>query len=143
MNGQFTQVIEVLDEYAAAVASQDAERLLALYDDDARVFDAFDRWVFSGAIEWGETVRAWLAGLRDERLGVAWEDVAIDAVDDLAIVHALVRYGEETPDGEPIRALTNRYTAVLRRDGEGRWHITHEHTSMPISMETGGPLERD
>ncbi|MGM0386653.1 MAG: YybH family protein [Actinomycetota bacterium] len=143
MNGQFNQVIEMLDEYSAAVAAQDAERLLALYDDGARVFDTFDRWVFTGATEWGETVRAWLSELRDERLAVAWEDVAIDAVDDLAIVHALVRYSEETLDGNPIRALTNRYTAVLRRDGDGKWHITHEHTSMPVSVKTGGPLERD
>lgn len=123
-----------LQSYVDAVRAKDVAALIALYDRDARVFDAWGVWSYEGAAAWEGAVRGWLGSLHEETVAVRWDDVRIAASGDLASVSAIVTYASVSPAGEVQQSMQNRLSWVLaRRDGALR--IVHEHTSAPIGME--------
>ena len=136
MSGVDRSIVEVLDGYRAAVLAKDVEAVLALYDEDARVFDTWGRWSYDGRNAWAQAVEEWLGGLGDERVAVEVEDVRAIASDDVAVVHLLIVYRGLSKEGDDLRAMTNRLTWALRRTGDA-WRIAHEHTSVPVDPETG------
>jgi uncharacterized protein (TIGR02246 family) len=124
-----------LQAYQAAVAARDVDALVALYDEDAEVFDAWGAWSHRGRAAWRAVARDWLAAHDDGRHVVEFEDVRTELAPGLAVVHAFVRYAWLDAAGTRRRAMDNRYGAVLRlRDGG--WKVVHEHTSAPIDFET-------
>ena len=129
-------IVEVLDAYRAAVLAKDVDAVVALYDEDARVFDTWGRWSYDGRDAWARAVEEWLGGLGDERVAVEVEDVRAIASDDVAVVHLLIVFRGLSDGGDDLRAMTNRLTWALRRTG-GAWRIAHEHTSAPVDPETG------
>jgi hypothetical protein len=52
---------------------------------------------------------------------------------ELASVSAIVTYASLSAQGEPLRAMQNRITWVLRTSGHVL-RIIHEHTSAPIGF---------
>ena len=56
--------------------------------------------------------------------------------DGVAVVHAFLTFKGVSADGEKLRAMNNRLTWMLRREGDGSWKIVHEHTSAPADFET-------
>ncbi|MHA7140439.1 MULTISPECIES: YybH family protein [unclassified Arthrobacter] len=128
-------ITQVLEQYAAAVFGKDVDALLALYDDDVRVFDLWDVWSHQGADPWRESVAGWFASVGDERVRVDFDDVQTLVTEDLATVHAIITYRDIGPDDVEQDSMQNRLTWVLgRRDGD--WKIVHEHTSAPVNGET-------
>ncbi len=122
-----------LSQYASAVFERDVERCVALYADDLRVFDAWDRWSLTGRAEWQGLIAGWLGGLGDERVRVTWRDVSAWTDGDLAAGSALIRYNAIDRDGISLRALEERLSIVLRRQ-DGDWRVVHQHTSQPLSF---------
>lgn len=55
----------------------------------------------------------------------------------LAFVHCDVTFAaHDIESEEKLRQTTNRFTFGLRKVNDS-WLITHEHSSLPINMETG------
>ena len=138
-------IARVLDSYKAAVAAKDVEAFVALYDDDVRVFDLWGRWSYEGIDAWRAMVTEWFGSLGSERVAVELNDVRTVVGDDVAVVHAFITYRGLSSDGGELRAMDNRMTWGLRRDGEA-WRIVHEHTShisgvsyMSMVLETARP----
>lgn len=131
----------VLAAYAAAVAAQDPDALLALYAPDVVVFDLWEEWAYHGAPAWRAAVEAWFGSLGDERVEVSFSEVRAQAADDLLSVSALVTYRNFAAGGGPGRSMLNRLTWVLRR-GDGGWRIVHEHTSAPAAASGQVKLSR-
>lgn len=128
-------VTTLFENYTSAVLAKDVERFLSLYADDTLVFDAWGMWEFAGVDAWRPMVTMWFESLGDKLCEARFIEVVTSVRDDLATAHAAVRYAEVTADGEQVDSMMNRMTVVLeKRDGE--WKITHEHTSMPLDMET-------
>ena len=48
MTTQLNPVTDALDTDAAAVAAQDVEAFVALYDDDVVVYDSWGQWQYTG-----------------------------------------------------------------------------------------------
>jgi uncharacterized protein (TIGR02246 family) len=130
--------VEIAERYAAAVGAKDAEALLALYADDAQVFDMWGVWSYDAA-GWRRNVEEWFRSLGDEGVKAELHEVRTRGGDRLTSVEALVTYRGLSGTGEELRAMTNRLTWVLERRGE-EWLIVHEHTSSPIDFETGKPI---
>lgn len=133
---------DILTEYAAAIDALDVERFVGLYDADALIFDAFDRWAFHGTAEWRPWVQTWF-GEMPHGGGARFENVTVFENEALAALAADVAYFSRNDDGSPGDELVNRYTATLGRDSsDGSWRILVEHTSIPLDAETMRPTFR-
>ncbi len=130
-----TSIRQALEAYQAAVFAQDAEAFVALYDQDAVVFDLWGAWSHNGVEAWRGAVKDWFGSLGSERVLVAFHDVQATVGGDFAVVHAFVTYQGVSAEGKELRAMQNRLTWALRQTG-GAWKILHEHTSAPVNPET-------
>ncbi|MBP6777925.1 MAG: nuclear transport factor 2 family protein [Piscinibacter sp.] len=124
----------VLAAYESAVFAKDADALMRLYDPDVRVFDAWGVWSHEGADAWRRTVEGWFQSLGAERVKVRFDDVRTTTGNGMASVSAIVTYAGQSAAGEPLRAMQNRITWVLRTSGHVP-RIVHEHTSAPIGFD--------
>lgn len=139
MTEKLHEVQDVLDAYKTAIYEQDAEKLLSLYVTDIHIFDSWAAWESKGIAAWKENVAEWFDGLNKENilLEVTFNDVVIEETASLAFVHCAVAYaGHDKESGELLRQMTNRFTFGLKKEQES-WAITHEHSSLPIDLETG------
>ena len=105
-----------------------------LYDQSVRVFDAWGVWLYEGADAWQGAVEGWFSSLGTERVKVTFEDVRSWVGKEVTSVCAIVTYAGVSATGQPLRAMQNRVTWVLRSSGHGA-RIVHEHTSAPLRFE--------
>jgi len=127
-------IARILGVYESAVFKKDVEALMRLYDPDVRVFDAWGVWSYEGAEAWQRAVEGWFTSLGTERVKVTFADVQAFVGKDMASVSAIVSYAGVSAEGQPLRAMHNRITWVLRTTGHVP-RIVHEHTSAPIGFE--------
>jgi len=128
-------VTTLFENYTSRVLSKDVEGFLELYAHDTLVFDAWGFWELAGVDAWRPMVTMWFESLGDKLCEARFTEVVATVRDDVAFAHAAVRYAEVTADGEQVDSMMNRITVTLeKRDGE--WKITHEHTSMPLDMQS-------
>lgn len=135
-------VTTMIEQYEDAVAAMDAQRLIALYDPAARVFDATSSWEYPAREEWAKAVDAWLTPMREEgavRSECTLRDRRVVEAPEIRVVSALARYAAAFSDGREV-SVVNRLTQVWG-EANGIWRIVHEHTSVPVdeSMERAVP----
>jgi ketosteroid isomerase-like protein len=126
----------VFEAYEAAVYAKDVEAFMRLYDCGARVFDAWGVWSYEGASAWQVAVEGWFASLGTERVKVTFDEVSSVGTPVFMSVSAIVTYTGVSAQGEPVRAMQNRLTWVLKTSGHVL-RIIHEHTSAPAGFEDG------
>lgn len=138
MRKEFKNVRDVLENYRSAVHEKDVERFLASYASDVHLYDCWGNWECVGISQWRESVREWFSGLEEEGvlLKTDFSDLVIEENSTLAFVHCNVTFAAFTKTEEKLRQMTNRFTFGLKNEN-GSWAIKHEHSSLPISMETG------
>jgi ketosteroid isomerase-like protein len=132
-------ILGVLDNYKQAVNERDSDKFLSAYSTDVHIYDCWGKWESKGKAAWKENVVAWFQDLKEKEdvLIVKIDDLVIEEDTNLGFVHCSVTfaaYKEES--GDKLRHITNRFTFGLKRV-DGSWLITHEHSSLPISMENG------
>jgi ketosteroid isomerase-like protein len=127
-------ITRILESYKSAVYAKDAGALIRLYDPKARVFDAWGVWSYEGAAAWQLAVEAWFTSLGTERVKVSFDDVQTAGDADFGALSAIVTYAGLSAQGEPLRAMQNRITWVLRTSGHVL-RILHEHTSAPLGFD--------
>ena len=125
----------IVEKYKQAVWEKDAEALIGLYAEDARVFDLWERWAYGSRAEWGKAVGEWFNSLDDNRILVEFKDPVFTESASLACFHAFVSYASLDSQGKETRRMTNRISWVFELRG-GSWVILHEHTSAPAGFET-------
>jgi uncharacterized protein (TIGR02246 family) len=132
------EISALFDRYAAAVRAKDPDAFLAIFDENVRVFDLWQRWLYQGDAEWREMAEGWFGSLgENETVQPEFTDIHVINGDDVAGAHAFVTFTAYGPSGEQLRSLTNRITWVLRKTPAGVWKVVHEHTSSPVDFETG------
>jgi uncharacterized protein (TIGR02246 family) len=132
---------DLLERYAAAVRTKDVEAFLALYADDVRTFDLWERWSYDGKDELRAMVEEWFGSLGDESVAVEFDDVRTQAGAEVASVSAFTTFRGISAAGEELRSMNNRLTWALRHAGDN-WQIVHEHTSAPAGDEGKVSLRR-
>jgi uncharacterized protein (TIGR02246 family) len=128
-------ISEIERRYTMAVLDKDVEGFLAIYDEDAIIFDLWGERHYQGRAAWGQSVAAWFGLLGDERVQVTFRRLACIAEGDLACWLGNVEFAALSPSGEVFRSMRNRLTWQLRRCDDA-WSIVHEHTSAPADHET-------
>ena len=132
---------DALAAYQAAVLAKDVAAFVAIYADDARIFELWGTWEHDIA-SWREMAQGWFAFLGDERSVVEAHDVRTQVSGDMALLTASLTYRAVDAGGQELRSLDNRLSWVLRERG-GRWMVVHEHTSVPLAHDGGkGILKR-
>ena len=128
-------VTTLFENYTSRVRSKDVEGFLELYAHDTLVFDCWGLWELAGVDAWRPMVTMWFESLGDKLCEVRFTEVVATVRDDVAFAHAAVQYAEVTADGDQVDSMMNSITVTLEKlDGE--WKVTHEHTSMPLDMQT-------
>lgn len=136
MGDQPDAVMQVLQAYSDAVAARDVEAFLALYDDDVHLFDMWDHYEVVGKDAWRELVVDWFGAHPGEALEARFDDVSAVTGQDVAFARMAMTFAIVAPGGELSYEQAHRLTLGLQRR-DGVWRIVHEHSSMPISNETG------
>ena len=131
------KVEEMLDRYRRAVYDKDLDAFIGLYDENARVFDLWGRWLYATAADWRKPAEEWFAGLGTDRSSPEFHDVQLEVGDNVAAVHAFITYRGQSAEGKELRSMDNRITWVLRKNSGGDWKIVHEHTSAPADFDSG------
>jgi uncharacterized protein (TIGR02246 family) len=129
-------VTTLFENYTTAVLAKDVDAFLALYADDTLVFDSWGSWEYAGHDAWRPMVQMWFDSLGDNLCEARFTEVVATVRDDVAFAHAAVRYAEVTTGGEQADSMMNRMTIALEKR-KGEWKIAHEHTSLPLDMESG------
>lgn len=134
-----SKVQDVLENYKSAVYEKDAEKFLSAYAADVHIYDCWGNWECKGISSWRENVMMWFNNLKEEGnlLKVDFNDLTIEENNNVAFVHCAVSYvAYSEKSGEKLRQMTNRFTFGLKNVNES-WLITHEHSSLPIDMQSG------
>lgn len=126
-------VQQVVDAYKAAVYARDSDAFMRLYDPKVRVFDTWGIWSHEGAAAWRTAIDGWFASLGSEKVKVSFDDVDVLGAGELRSLSAIVTYAGLSAHGEPLRAMQNRLTWMLRMSGHVL-RVVHEHTSAPIGF---------
>ena len=99
---------------------------------DIVTFDLAPPLQSTGADALRQSLEAWFPTFRGP-VGYEVHDLSITTGDDVAFCRSLNRISVTRTDGEEIDVWV-RATVGLRRI-DGRWQVTHEHSSVPFYMD--------
>ena len=129
------QIKQIFEVYRTTVFAKDVDAFTALYDENIHVFDMWGKWSYDGIQAWRGMVTEWFGSLGNEKVGVDFSDIQMEAAGNMAIAHAIVTYRGLSAEGKELRSMQNRLTWGLKNIN-GAWKIIHEHSSAPIDPET-------
>ena len=130
-----TELASLYQIYRNAIFRKDVDAFASIFDEKIRVFDMWEQWSYEGLDAWREMAKGWFESLGTDRDVVSFDDVQIEASDELATLTAFVKFTAISETGEELRWLQNRLTWVARKK-EGGWKIIHQHSSGPIDLKT-------
>jgi ketosteroid isomerase-like protein len=138
MNVGFTKVQDIIENYKSAVYEQNVEKFVSAYATNIQVYDCWDDWECKGISKWKESVNGWFNHLKEDgvQLKVELNDLVVEENAGLAFINSNVSFIAYNGSGEKLRQITNRFTFGLKKENNS-WKIIHQHSSLPISMETG------
>ena len=126
------QIRALIDGWAKAVRAKDVDAVLSHYAADIVTFDLAPPLERVGAEALRKGLEAWFPTFRGP-VGYEIRDPSIATGDDVAFCRSLNRISGARTDGEETDVWV-RATVGLRRI-DGRWKITHEHSSVPFYMD--------
>lgn len=134
-----TQSIQQLAaQWAAAVASQNMEQIMAFYADELIAYDAVAQLQFIGKTayraHWQKCMEFCAGGHSKFEL----RDLKIQQNDPIAFSHALVYCEGRNEKGE-TQGCWMRLTQGWQKQ-QGQWRIIHDHFSVPFDMVSGAVL---
>ena len=132
-----TWVRRLIDDWAEAARASDLDGIMAAYTPDILSFDATIQLQFKGAEAYR---RHWQFCLEMCAGPMVLEvhDLEIEAGDDVAFGHYLLRCGGTGEDGKE-QVGWMRVTVCCRKRGD-RWRVAHEHFSVPFDLASGKAL---
>lgn len=129
-----SQIRALIEERIQAVRARDAASLMSQAAPDVLSFDVINPLQYSGADAARKRVEAWFSSFEGP-IGHELRDLDITAGEDVAFCHSLNQVSGTKTDGQKIE-MWWRATMGCRKI-DGRWVITHEHSSVPFDPETG------
>lgn len=124
----------MIDAWAIAVRAKDVESVMSHYLSDVLAFDVVGPLEYKGTDMLRQRLTAWFSSFFGP-FGFEISNLEVEAGDYLAFCHSLNRVIGVKNDGEMVN-MCWRATLCCRKI-EGRWKITHSHTSVPFDPETG------
>ncbi len=130
-----TQIRELITNWAAAAQKKDIKGIMAYHVPDMIAFDVPNPLQFKDAASYTKHWESFFP-MMSEDFAFEIQELKITAGEDVAFSTSLIHCTGTQPDGTPFKG-TSRATLGFRKI-DGQWHFTHEHHSMPMSMEGCG-----
>ena len=121
-----------IDTWAEAIRAKDVDAVMSHFAADIVTFDLAPPLQSTGADALRQSLEAWFPTFRGP-VGYEVHDLSITTGDDVAFCRSLNRISGTRTDGEETDVWV-RATVGLRRI-DGRWQVTHEHSSVPFYMD--------
>jgi len=134
MESREAELRELIATQAEAVRRRDVEGALANYAPDVRLFDVTEPLQLLGREAAARRLREWFAAFRGA-IGYELRDLTVVAEQDAAFCHSLQRVIGMRADGSRLD-MWWRATTCYRREN-GKWTVTHEHSSVPFNPSSG------
>lgn len=128
------EIRALIEGRAQACRTKDAEALMAYYTPDVLAFDVVNPLRYRGLEAVGKRAEEWFSSWQGE-FDHEVRDLTISASGDTAFGHSLNHVNGTKTDGQPVDMWWRETVCCERIDG--KWLITHQHSSEPFDMETG------
>ena len=128
------EITSLIEDTAEACRAKDVSALTVHYASDVLAFDVVNPLQSIGSAEVGERAAQWFSSWQGP-IDYEMRDLTIAAGDDTAFAHSLNHVNGTKTDGQKVD-MWWRATVCCRRL-DGKWMITHLHSSVPFDMETG------
>jgi uncharacterized protein (TIGR02246 family) len=128
------EIRKLMDDQAMAVRAKDVEKSISNYAPNIVSFDVVDSLRRIGIEACRKRAEEWFSSFKGP-IDYQLRDVSVTASDEVAFACSLNRVIGTKTDGEEIE-MWWRATACFHKV-DGRWLITHEHSSVPFDMSNG------
>lgn len=129
------QIRELIANWAEASKKKDIKGIMAHHVPDLIAFDVPHPIQFKDAASYTKHWESFFPMMSDD-FGFEIQELKITAGEDVAFSTSLIRCSGTQPDGTPFEGVSRATLGFRKIDGQ--WHFTHEHHSMPMSMEGCG-----
>ena len=127
-----TQIRKLIDDWVKSVRAKDVNGVMFHYAADIVTFDLAPPLQCAGADALRKSLEEWFPTFRGP-VGYEIRDLSITTGDAVAFCRSLNRITGTRTNGEETDVWV-RATVGLRKI-DGKWMITHEHTSVPFYMD--------
>lgn len=128
------RIRELTEAVTEAVHSKNLDGLMTNYAPDVVSYDALDPLQYVGQAESRKRAEEWFSSYRTP-IGFEISDLSITAGDDVAFCHYLYHVSGTLNDGGKVDMWVRSTVCYSKIDG--KWMITHQHTSVPFNGESG------
>lgn len=128
------QIRKLADDQAQAVRAKDIDGCMSNCAPDIVSFDVVNPLRKIGLDARRKRAEEWFSSFQGP-IGYELRDLNITAGDDVAFSHSLNRVNGTKRDGGEIDMWWR--ATVCYRKIDGKWMVTHEHSSVPFDVESG------
>ena len=128
------QIRGLIEDKIKAVRAKDIDGATSNYAPDVLSFDVINPLQYIGSDAIKKRLGDWFSSFQGS-IGFEIRDLSITVGGDVAFSHSLNHVSATKTDGVKLD-MWWRETACYRKL-DGRWVITHQHTSVPFDMESG------
>ena len=129
-----SQIRDMVSEWVKAVRAKDVYGSTSDYGSDVVMFDLVNPLQHIGSDAARKRAQEWFSSL-ESPIGYKIRDLKVTAGDDVAFCQSLNHVSGTTTQGKKID-MWWRATVCLRKS-DGKWLVTHEHSSVPFDVESG------
>jgi uncharacterized protein (TIGR02246 family) len=132
-----SEIHAVMDHLAATIRAKDVDALMAHYAPDVLTFDLLPPLQYQGADAVRKRVSQWFSSFQGS-IGLEMLNLSITAGDDVAFCSSLNGSTGTNKDGAKIEMwwrATNGFRKI-----DGKWLVTHGHSSEPFDTASGKAL---
>lgn len=131
---QESEICALMEEISAATRARDLPALLRHYAPDVIAFDVINPLRYQGTEAVGSRAAEWFASFEGP-IHYHLSELRIVPANHVAFCHSLNQVRGVKTDGQPLEMWWRATVCWQKR--EGRWLITHLHSSVPFDMHTG------
>jgi uncharacterized protein (TIGR02246 family) len=128
------QIRALIEEKIKAVRAKDIDGATSSYAPDVLSFDVVNALQYVGSDAIRERLEEWFSSFQGS-IGFEIRDLSITSGDRVAFSHNLNHVSATTTCGGKLD-MWWRETACYRKI-DGKWLITHQHSSVPFDVESG------
>jgi uncharacterized protein (TIGR02246 family) len=128
------QIRDMVSEWVKAVRAKDLNGSTSDYASDVVLFDVVNPLQHVGSDAARKRAQEWFSSF-ESPIGYEIRDLKVTAGDDVAVCHSLNHVSGTTTQGKEID-MWWRATVCLRKS-DGKWLVTHEHSSVQFDVESG------
>src|SRR5882762_4878431 len=128
------QIRALIEDRVKAVRARDINGAMSNIAPDIVSFDVVNPLQHRGSDASRRRAEEWFSSFQ-RPIGYEVRDVSIATGDDVAFSHSLNRVNAVRTDGRELNMWWR--ATVCYRKIDGKWMVTHEHSSVPFDAETG------